>query len=136
MNTITQEGPSGCGVACTAQVLGVSYKKTLRLFKDGENKHTFSGFYCKEIVKVLTRRGYESWFEYIKKSKLKSIYKDSTIVFIKRSKKYPQGHYLVRVGKYWMDPWFNMPDITPAKSGFRKRLPGKPIYAIFTKAIT
>jgi hypothetical protein len=36
-----------------------------------------------------------------------------------------------------MDPWINfssrMPDLTRAKSGFRKRLPGEAIYVIYPK---
>ena len=129
---ITQKNPFGCGIACTAFVLGLSYSKTLNLFENGKYKANKSGFYCKEIVNVL---GCEEFsYKYVKDRIKNKIYKDYSIVFIKRSKKYPAGHYLCRYKNKWMDPWINFlkdQNIKNAKSGFRKRLPGKPIYVIF-----
>ena len=64
----------------------------------------------------------------------KTIYKDGTIVLIRRSKKYIAGHYLIRYKGLWMDPWINLTvdnNILQAESGFRRRLPGSPSYAIF-----
>jgi len=75
-------------------------------------------------------------YKYIKGKIRKKIYQDNTIVFIKRSKKYPYGHYLSRYKSSWMDPWINSKNdrkIKKIKAGFRKRLPGKAIYAIFLK---
>jgi len=69
------------------------------------------------------------------------MYEDGVIVFIKRSVRYPAGHYLARMNGQWMDPWINFPNdqniknIKNATSGFRKKLPGKPIYALFSRSI-
>jgi len=129
--SITQQGPSGCAVACVAQLLNITYDRAISLFKGGRIKEIYLGFYCKEIVTVLRKKGINCNFRYISKENANKIYKNGTIVFIKRTKKYPQGHYLIRSNNSWMDPWINMPRMNPAKSGFRKKLPGKPVYAIF-----
>ena len=130
---ITQESPSGCGIACVAFVFGSKYRKTLKFFQRGRQKAKTKGFYCKDLVKVLNSQGGNFEYRYIKSRIRKKIYQDNVIVFIKRSKKYPLGHYLCRYKNLWMDPWINFPknkNIQKAKSGFRKRLPGQPIYAI------
>ena len=63
------------------------------------------------------------------------MYQPNAIVYVKKSKKYPAGHYLCRlgyIGYKWMDPWINFPD-RDIQAGFRRRLPGKPVYVIFPK---
>jgi len=58
---------------------------------------------------------------------------EGAIVLLRRSKVYPVGHYLIRHNDQWMDPWMNLPqdnDITRAISGYRKELPGKPMYIL------
>jgi|GEM_PF-597686 len=130
---IAQENPLGCGIACLAFVLGFDYQKTLRLFKKGRQKANNKGFYCRELVKVLNSQGRNFEYRYIKGKTRKKIYQDNVIVFIKRSKKYPLGHYLCRYKNLWMDPWINFQknrNIKETKAGFRKRLPGHSIYAI------
>lgn len=130
---IIQEDSLGCGVACVAFVIGFNYQKTLKLFKKGGHKFNNQGFYCKELAGVLNNQGRNFEYRYIKGKTRKKIYQDNVIVFIKRSKKYPLGHYLCRYKKLWMDPWINFPEnknIKETRAGFRKRLPGRPIYAI------
>ena len=65
-------------------------------------------------------------------------FKENTIVFIKRSKKYPSGHFLVKTRHGWMDPWINfntkdskIDDVKKAKSGFRKNIPDRIIYVVY-----
>ena len=131
---VIQKDILGCGIACTAFVLCINYKNALRLFPDGRQKAKQRGFICKEIVRVLKKKDISAHYKYINKKIRKKIYRDNVIVFIKRSKKYPFGHYLVRYKNLWMDPWINFPEnknIKKAISGFRKRLPGRPIYVIF-----
>jgi len=127
---ITQEHASGCAVACTAFVAGITYKKALSSFYDGEFRAELRGFYCREIVRVLKKLGMQYDYFYLSKRNKKLMYIDKAIVFLKKSRKYPQGHYLCRAGKVWMDPWINYPSITNARSGFRKRLPGKLSYVV------
>lgn len=129
---IVQKDLYGCGAACIAFVVDKTYDQVARYF--GRKKLSCKGIRCKEIVKYLNKLGYKAEYHYLKGKWRKMIYKDNTIVLIKRSKKYPVGHYLVRYKIFWMDPWINLPknqDIRYAKAGFRKRLPGKPIYGIF-----
>ena len=128
MKPIKQADPFGCGIACVAFVLTINYKSALKLFVDGEKRAKEEGFYCKEIAITLNHLGLK--YKYLKKGLRKNVYRPNTIVFLKRSKKYPYGHYLVRFNNKWMDSWINLPDKN-IKAGFRKRLPGKPIYTIF-----
>ncbi len=130
MKLIAQEDDLGCGIACSAVIAGISYQEALNLFENGKERATKNGFYCKEIVIVMKNLGLIYQFKYIKKHIKYRIYKPNTIVYIKKSKQYPLGHYLVRTENMWIDPWINFPNIN-RKAGFRKRLPGKPIYIIF-----
>lgn len=128
-----QEDKLGCGVACVAFILSVDYKNALKLFIDGKRKAKFEGFLCKDLVVALRIAGLSYKFKYIKAKIRKKIYKINTIVYLRKSKKYPLGHYLVRFENNWMDPWINFPNENK-KAGFRKRLPEKPIYAILYTA--
>ena len=127
MKLVKQENELGCGVACVAAILGRSYKNTQKLFP--KNKSETHGFIYKEIVRALNNGGLKYEYKYIKPRLRVGIYEDRTIVFIQRSQKYPEGHYLVRARNKWMDPWINFPD-KDRKAGFRKKLPGKAIYII------
>ena len=130
MKPITQKHSMGCAVACTAFVAGLKYSEALSLFKNKDNAW-LNGYYCNDIIAALAKIDITASFFYIKPHKRKLIYRPHSIVFIKRSKRYPFGHFLVRThNKQWMNPWINLPIITPAKASFQKRLPGKPIYAI------
>lgn len=129
MITITQKDNLGCGVACTAFVLGKTYDEIKKHFTQSAK-----GYLCKEIVAVFKKYGIDYRFKYLTSKLKRKIYGDGTVVFIKRNKKYPFGHYLARSGNFWMDPWINFQNdknINNARSGFRKRLPGNPIYGIF-----
>ena len=130
---ITQEDLMGCSVACVAFALNKSYKSTKSLF-DKPKDVSFRGYYCREIVKALKRGGLNYKFSKLtqkNKEVKKKLNNFGTIVFIKRNKKYPQGHYLVKTKRSWMNPWINFSSINPAKSGFKKKLPGKPQWIIY-----
>ena len=133
MKSITQKHPFSCGVACTAFVNKTTYESILKFFTNGLDNAKTVGFLCKDIIKALNKAGLNYQYKFINSPMKRKIYHNGTIVFIKRNKTYPVGHYLVRKNSYWMDPWINFSrnkDIKFAKSGFRKRLPGHPIYAI------
>ena len=130
MKNISQKDGFGCGIACAASVLGMNYESAKSLFPNSKQAKG-SGFLCRDIVSALKKRGLHYEYKYVKPKIRKQIYIPGTIVFIARSKRFPAGHYLARDLKGWMDPWINFPeDLSKSKSGFRKRLPGKPIYAI------
>jgi len=133
---IAQKHLFGCSVACVAFILRLNYSTTLKLFNKSEYKAEYYGSYCKEITEILNNQGKNFEYKYVKENIKRKIYQNNTIVFIKRSKKYPDGHYLCRYKNLWMDPWINFQNdkkIKKAKAGFRKRLPGKPIYVILPK---
>lgn len=130
---IKQEDLMGCAVACVAFVMGKSYKETLRFFRNGNKRVKASkDFYCSELTSILNDQGFNYEYKYVKTHLERKIYKNLTIVFLKKSKKYSAGHYLCRWGTKWMDPWINHPDLN-IKTGFRSRLYEKPSYMIFPK---
>jgi hypothetical protein len=132
--SVTQEDPMGCGAACVAFVTNQSYSDiALKLGRD--KAHSF-GFYLKELHSLLSELGFLYEGKYVKPKIKNRIYEQGAIVFIKRSSKYPEGHYLIRFQEYWMDPWINFTSSTSienAKSGFRKRLPGKAQWVLLPK---
>lgn len=131
MKSIKQEDHLGCAIACVAYLLNISYQKTLSFFSDGTRKAKAVGFTCKEIILVLNNKGLNYKYKYIKEKHRKKIYKPNAIVFLRRSRKYPAGHYLTRTNDKWMDSWINFPN-NKIESGFRKKLPEKPIYLIYS----
>lgn len=129
--SITQEFDYGCGIACYAFVLGISYKEAED--KLGLEQAISERFWVKDLTRMLNKAGLRYERKYIKPHVKQLIYKDGVIVLIGRSKDYSVGHYLVRHNNAWMDPWINLPNnrnIQEAKSGFRNTLPGIPKYAI------
>ena len=130
MGEVKQEDSFGCGVSCTAAVLNVSYQKAMFLYQNGRKKAAEIGFYCREIVKALAKGGLDYEYKHIGKKQRKKLYTPGSIVYIRKSNKYPVGHYLYRWKNTWMDPWINFPNKN-VEAGFRKRLPEKPIYVIY-----
>src|SRR3989338_7418839 len=130
-NAVVQKDPLGCGIACVSFICGNSYNYSKKNYFRYSTLARIRGFICKDIVNALRISGREYFYRYIGNKRIR--YKENTIVFIQRSKKYPSGHYLVYTAQGWMDSWlnFNLKNsyIKYAKSGFRKRLPGKAIYA-------
>lgn len=122
MKAITQEAPMGCAIACCASLAGLSYKEMRKHFDRGDVKDMTTGFYNRDIVQALRRAGITAKGSSIKTFGNKS-FKNGTIVFAARSKKYPEGHFLLKTPKGWMNPWINHPTITPAKAGFQKKPP-------------
>jgi hypothetical protein len=130
--SITQKLDFGCGVACFAFALGISYTEAEKLL--GPEQSSSNRFWIKDFVEELSKHGKPYKAMHVKEKLKSKIYSEGTIVLIRRSKHYPSGHYLIRHNNTWMDPWINLPynkNILQAESGFRKRLPGTPMYALF-----
>lgn len=128
---VKQKDEFGCGVACVAALLSITYQQALKLFDDGYVKAKTKGFLCKEVCLALNKLGRNYKYKYVKNRLKNKIYQLGVIVFIKKSKKYPANHYLLRVENKWLDPWINLSrdkNIKNAKAGLRKRLPGRAIY--------
>ncbi|OGH11654.1 MAG: hypothetical protein A3B38_02970 [Candidatus Levybacteria bacterium RIFCSPLOWO2_01_FULL_36_13] len=130
MKAVRQEHFSGCAVACVAFILKTNYRNALKSFDEGAERAKFRGFYCREIIQALERNGLKYFFKYVKRRKNHE-YPTGTIIFIQKDSKHPAGHFLCNARSGWMDPWINFPKLS-AKADFRKRLPGKPIYAILS----
>lgn len=121
----------GCGIACAASLAGLSYREMRDLFTDGEIKDKTVGFYNSDFVEALEKLGIkavgcsaEEWEN--------KILKPGTIVFIKRSRMYPAGHFLLKTTLGWMDPWKTGTTIKNAKAGYRENLPGQIDWVIET----
>ncbi len=126
--TIKQKIPLRLYVGVKINKSKIISLQDITYFDKGNENAKFRGFLCSEIVKALGKAGYKFHFKYTGRMK-KYNFPNNTIVHIKKSKKYPVGHYLCLTQKGWMDSWINFPRLN-ARAGFRKRLPGKPIYAI------
>lgn len=129
---ISQKDELGCAVACLAFLTNKSYQEVI----DELNRPVVikRGVYCKEITSYLNKLGYKANYHYLNSKWRNKIYKHKTMVFIKRDRRYIFGHFLIRYKNMWIDPWINFQkdkNVKNSEAGFRKRLPGKPIYAVF-----
>jgi hypothetical protein len=130
--SITQESDYGCGIACFAFATDLTFTKAAEYL--GKTGVTREGVPLQHMLASLNSYGLSYVRKYVKPHLLDRIGEEGTIVLTKRSKDYPVGHYLVRHEGIWMDPWINMlgsQTIEHARSGFRKELPGEPMYAVF-----
>ncbi len=130
MKSITQELGYGCGVACFAFVCNMSFKDAITFLGREYSVHT--GWRPSDLTAELNRFGLSYKNCYVRK-RSEYDFPLGSIVLIEKSANYPVGHYLTLTSKGWMDPWINLPqtkDILKAKSGFRKELPGKAMYAL------
>ena len=136
MNYVAQKDEMGCGVACVANRLGISYAQALGLFEYPEHAKTIV-YKCKYIVSALKAGGVTARLRHIRRELPLPELPDGTIVFIERTQLYPHGHYLLKVANGWVDPWVNMHecgDVAYAKAGTRKVLPGRAYYAVVQNA--
>jgi hypothetical protein len=129
---VSQEDTFGCGIACVAWITGRSYKQAKSLYFKDMGSASSRGYFCRDLVAALAMAKKRYSYRYVK-GRIR--FNENSIVFIKRSKRYPAGHYLVKTERGWMDPWINFsrrnPEVEIAAAGFRKRLPGRAIYAVY-----
>ncbi len=118
---IHQEHGFGCGVACVAFALDLSYQEALRLFKKAENAW-MKGYMCKDLVEALASGGRNYKHFWYQKRHEHHLGQDGVIVYTKKSSKYPAGHYLIKTKKGWMNPWSNFPVIYPHEAKFEEKL--------------
>ncbi|MDO8657870.1 MAG: hypothetical protein Q7K55_03965 [Candidatus Levybacteria bacterium] len=131
MKPVKQEDGLGCAVACVAFILKIPYSEALDLFDDGKRRvKGIANFYCPEIVKILKNSGLTYSWKKLSYKNIELVNGSYSIVFIKRSKSHPYGHFLARYNEKWMDPWINLPKKS-IKAGFREDLPGDPTYVIY-----
>ncbi|WP_152027061.1 hypothetical protein [Stenotrophomonas maltophilia] len=121
---VPQEDEWGCGAACVASLLGISYanaKKRLEAIKRKPLDHKPKGLDIHEIWMCLALEGRQYVGEWKKLRK----FAPGTIVCIRGSAPYDGDHYLLMTPKGWMDPYSNMerPKDLYRESTYRDELP-------------
>lgn len=131
-----QKDLNGCGIACLANLL----KKDYDVIKKDFEKKFYSidkGINIADMVRYLKihKHDYTSKFFNTKTYDAHEAKKYSTIegsvTLIIKSKKYPVGHYLLRVKDGWVDSWYNLPSIDNVHARLRKNLPDNPWYVLY-----
>lgn len=124
---IKQEDSMGCGIACVAYILDISYGKAVDLFTQKQKRET-RGFTSKDITEAIKVFGTNYKSVYVGREK-KSEIENNSIVYVPKCDYFPYGHYLVKIQNGYMDPFINLHesnfDYTKAKAGLRKTLPNK-----------
>lgn len=134
-----QKDLNGCGIACLSNLLDKPYDQIKRDFE--KKFYTIEkGVKIFDIVNYLKTLNFEyrsKFFNQNKKYKFNKVEADKfskiegSITLIVKSKKYPIGHYLLRVKNGWVDPWHNLPSIDNVRAGIRKELPENPWYVLY-----
>ena len=119
---VVQKDEWGCGVACVASLLGISYSEAYGYLRDvkgesinggkpGLEPHHIALMLKEQSVKVVM-----DWDE-------SRDFPEGTIVCIEGSEPYDGGHYILMTpDRRWMDPWHNMGK-KPRSACFRKEYP-------------
>jgi hypothetical protein len=111
-------------------VARTTYRKAHSLFERPE-AHETKGYWCRDLVAALAECGISYKHRYFRPRHRKFLKIPDVIVFTKRSRKYPAGHYLVRTKSgLWMNPWANFPEAKPRIAELQKRLPGTVSYIL------
>ncbi len=132
-----QHDLNGCGIACLANLLNKEY---LEIKSDFENNFykVDKGIKVSDLVKYLNSKGLNYAVKFcntkrdVTPESVSLASKLNSITLIRKSKKYPIGHYLLKVETGWVDPWMNLPSIHNVYAGIRKELPEKPWYIIYS----
>jgi hypothetical protein len=99
--SITQEFYYGCGVACYAFALQITYKQAVTRL--GKQQAQSDRFWINDFAEALNKSGKVCRAKYVKSHIRPKIYQEGVIVLIRRSPRYPTGHYLIRHDNHWMD---------------------------------
>lgn len=117
---VTQEDEWGCGAACVASLLGISYAKAKQLVEKikgqsvnarprGLELHHLALALKKKSVKVIA-----DWNPIE--------IPNGTIVCISGDPPYDGDHYMLKTPHGWMDPWYNL-DESKMEAKYRKKYP-------------
>lgn len=128
--SITQEAPYGCGIACFAFVCGLTYRQAEKFL--GPEQAKSNRFMVKHFREELNRFGLHYGSRHVRPVQTIEP-KQGTIVLLRRSPEFPVGHYLAFHEGKWMDPYINLQDdimFSSPRSGYRDLLPGKAMYVL------
>ena len=125
---VSQENEWGCGAACVASLLGISYveaKKRVERVKgapidEGQDKLGLRpGLELHHIVITLRNARVKviaDWYPDLNTIPV------GTIACIGNKTNYKDEHYILMTPEGWMDPWYNL-DIDNMSAGYRKSFP-------------
>jgi len=119
---VTQQDEWGCGVACVASRLGLSYVEARRRLvhvKGIEIDGAPHGLRF-AVVRAVLNEGKRP----VMWSLRSEVWPSGTVVFLSRQwgRYCDSGHYMLRVSAGWMDPWKNFPS-SSRRGGIRRHLP-------------
>jgi len=83
LDLVIQEDSMGCGISCVAFAINDSYQNAKMLFTHPEYAGG-RGYYCKEIIHTLNKKGMNYSFAKVSDKNKKLIDRIGSIVFIKR----------------------------------------------------
>lgn len=127
---VAQEESMGCGIACVASRLGITYQEAIK--KSGLSERSYTrGYYCRDLVKILNEFGEKYAFKKVGLRDKELVRANGSIVFAKRGKKYLVGHWLLKTPYGWMDPWINWPSIHPSIAGYHQKFPGEAQWIVY-----
>jgi hypothetical protein len=124
MRLVAQKDEWGCGVACVASILRISYntaRKLLVQVKGEDIEHAPEGLLLHHLALALQMRQFHVVADWDKPRR----YKIGTIVLVGvEGGTVDQEHYMARAENCWMDPWINID--SPGgirRAGYRNDLP-------------
>jgi ABC-type bacteriocin/lantibiotic exporter with double-glycine peptidase domain len=123
---VAQEDEWGCGVACIASLLGVSYGSAMAMVKTASGANidfSSEGLELEPIILVLQQHG----LSVSVKANL-SRWPIGTIAFLSENEGAYKGsgHYILKTEDGWMDPYYNAltrGDEEEREARYRTRLP-------------
>ncbi|MGB5907414.1 MAG: hypothetical protein WBG87_08245 [Stenotrophomonas maltophilia] len=128
---VPQEDEWGCGAACVASLLGVSYsraKKKLEAIKAKPLDDEPCGLEIHEIWLCLAHER----LQYVAEWKEPKKFVSGTIVCIRGKAPYEGDHYLLMTPNGWMDPYSNLgrPSDPYRESIYRDELPASTKFVV------
>ena len=124
---VKQEDEWGCGAACVASLLGISYREAKKLVEkkkgigvDAEDpdKGIGYGLELHHLVHALKDEGINVVEDELEQKN----FANGTIVCIRDEGKYKDDHYMLKTPHGWMGPWHNMGE-KPKIAGWRDQYP-------------
>ena len=124
---VTQEDEWGCGAACVASLLGVSYQEAKQLVENVKGREIDKkpyGLELHHLALALQEKGVKVVADWAPDG-----CPDGTIICISGKSPYDGDHYMLKTPEGWMDPWHNMPT-EPKEAGYRNWLPDETYFLV------
>ncbi len=104
---VSQEDEWGCGAACVASLLGMTYQEAKYLVEDIKGRSVNAkphGLELHHIALALQAEGVKviaDWDSAVH-------HPDGSIICIGGESRYKYEHYILKTPNGWMDPWFDL----------------------------